>query len=144
MSKYCELKSKHEKEFNAFPMFFVFSNSQFDEGMRKMGLDPTATDKIYSIGGGGYMKKSDSAAFAELIDRLDREMREAMQDDEFLIDAFDYELSNHEYIVTWDTSDAIEALGFTVDEVTNDKRLLSALKVAVHRQNEWYKSTREA
>lgn len=30
---YLELKKKHQKEFNEFPMFFAFNQKQFDEGM---------------------------------------------------------------------------------------------------------------
>ena len=52
MSKYTELKAKHQKEVDAFPFGFAFNQSQFNEMMAKWGLTPNDTDKIYSIGGG--------------------------------------------------------------------------------------------
>ena len=51
MNKYAELMNKQEKEFNDFAnkhMFFAFNQKQFDEGMAKLGLKPTDTDKVYS------------------------------------------------------------------------------------------------
>ena len=83
------------------------------------------------------IRKSDKKALAELFNRQRKEMLEAMRDDEFLQWAFEYELGNHEYIITWDCSDAIHALGFTVDEVSNDKRLLRLYKAAKKNYVKW-------
>jgi len=38
MNSYLELKEKHQKEVNEFPMFFAFNDKQFKEGMKKFGL----------------------------------------------------------------------------------------------------------
>ena len=43
---YLELKWKHQKEFNEFPMFFAFNRKQFDEGMKTLGLKPNQTNKV--------------------------------------------------------------------------------------------------
>lgn len=51
MSKYTELKAKHQAEVDAFPFGFAFNNKQFNEMMEKWGLTPDDTDKIYSIEG---------------------------------------------------------------------------------------------
>ena len=69
MNKYTELKSKHQKEVDAFPFGFAFNQKQFDEMMTKWGLAPTDTDKIYKIGGGDYVRKSDADAMNEMIVR---------------------------------------------------------------------------
>ena len=53
MNQYRVLKEKHEKEINNFPLMFAFSKKQFAEGMQKLGLKETNTDKIISIGVGG-------------------------------------------------------------------------------------------
>jgi len=137
---YRVMKDKHQKEINEFPMFFAFSDKQFDEGMRELGLEPSETDKIYSLKGtGGFYRKSDAPALHEMFNKHDAEMKKAMaSDDNFLFDMFDYELGNHEYIVTYDVSDTLDALGLTIDEVKNDKRLLDALQKARKSQEEWY------
>lgn len=52
---YLELKTKHEKEMNAFPSGACFSKEQFADMMQKWGLTVNDTDKICSIGG-EYLK----------------------------------------------------------------------------------------
>jgi len=70
-----------------------------------------------------------------MIDRHDKEMKEAMaNDDEFVLNMFSYELANHEYCITYDVSDTLDALGLTIDEVRNDERLSNALQKACELQ----------
>jgi hypothetical protein len=78
---YLALKRKHQEEVNNFPMMFAFSNKQFAEGMAKLGLTENDTDKIYSIGGGGYIRKTDSEALSEMFDRHNKEMKNAIDSD---------------------------------------------------------------
>jgi hypothetical protein len=132
MNIYKQLKDQQQQEINNFPMFFAFSNKQFSEGMKKLGLEPTETDKIYKIGGtGGFYKKEDSKKLHDMFDRHDKEMKEAMSsNDEFLIYMFYYELNNHEYIITYEVEDTLNALGLTYEEIKNDNRLYRALKEA--------------
>ena len=63
----------------------------------------------------------------ETFDRHKREMKEAIAADPtgegFIFDMFLCELDNHEYGYTGDTTDALEALGFTAKEVVDDPRL---------------------
>jgi len=140
MNKYTQLKNKHQEEVDNFPMFFAFSNQQFEEGMKKLGLDPSETDKLYKLGGtGGFYRKTDAEALHGMFNRHDKEMKQAMEtDDQFIYDAFDYELGNHEYIVTYSVTDTLRALGLTMEEVNNNPRLLSALKKARKAQEDWY------
>ena len=138
MNKYEELKKKQEKEFNNFPFMWAFNKKQFAEGMEKLGLKETDTDKIYSIGGGGYIRKTDSDKLHEMLGRLDEEMRQAIAEDPtgdgFIFDMFNYELANHEYSYTGDISDTLDCLGLTEEEVTADKRLLHGLEKAIRKQ----------
>lgn len=141
MNKYKLMKENHQKEVNEFPMFFAFSQEQFAEGMKKLGLDPNEKDKICPIGSsGGFLLKSDVKKFKEMMDRHDKELKDTMSnDDQFIFDMFDYELGNHEYVVTYDPTDAIYALGLTETEVQNDERLYNALTKACEAQKEWYR-----
>lgn len=136
MNKYTELKSKHQKEVDAFPFGFAFNQKQFDEMMAKWGLEPTDTDKIYKIGGGGYIRKTDSDAMEEMFARHEEERKAAMQDDEYLYQMFNYELANHEYGYTQDLTDTLEALGLTIDEVNADPRMADTLKRAIAAQED--------
>ena len=66
MNVYKAMKDQHKEEINNFPMFFAFSNSQFEECMNKLGLNSTDTDQILSLGGGGYLLKKDRPTFREM------------------------------------------------------------------------------
>lgn len=140
MSKYTEMKERHQTEVNAFPMFFAFNNTQFEEGMRKLGLDPSDLGEIYRFGNtGGFYRKEDALDLQGMLDRHDKELASAMQsDEEFCVAAFNYELANHEYCVTLDVTDAIYALGLTLEEVESNPILLNGLKKAVKLQHGSY------
>lgn len=135
--KYTELKEKHQREVSEFPMFFAFSNSQFEAGMKKLGLEPNDTDKIYRFSDtGGFYKRSDTKTLWSMLDRHRAELETAMQDPEFAYDAFRYELANHEYIITGEVEDTLDVLGLTLEEVDNNSILKTALKKAI---DEYYK-----
>lgn len=142
MNAYKAMRDRHGKEVNDFPMFFAFSNEQFDEGMKKFGLEPDQKDQICSIPGGGFIKKSDRQALIDMFDRQRDEKKALIEADQtgegFIYDMFDYELANHEYGYTRDIEDALGALGLTVEEVNADQRLLHGLKKACREQEDWY------
>lgn len=131
---YLELKRKHEQERNEFPFMFAFDDKQFKEGMEKLGLTEADTDKIYSIGAGGYIRKEDSKVLSEMVERHKKEMQDAINADEnghgFIFDMFDYELANHEYCITWDIEPTLDALGLTNDEVMANEKMKHALELA--------------
>lgn len=137
MNMYRELTAKHEKEINAFPFMWAFNQKQFDEGMRRLGLEPTDTDKIYSIGAGGFIRKTDAEAMHELIERHTAERQAAIAADStgegFILDMFTYELDNHKYCITRDLEPTLDALGLTVEEVNASPALLHGLKLAERR-----------
>jgi len=137
---YYELKQKHQAEVNNFPMVFAFSKQQFAEAMEKLGLTEADTDKIYSIGGGGFIRKSDSDAFGEMFKRHAKEMQEAVDADStgdgFVFDMFNYELANHEYVLTYDVQPALDALDLTIEQVNTDPKLKHALEKACKAQFE--------
>lgn len=78
---YRELKNRQQKEMNAFPLGACFSKEQFAGMMQKWGLSVNDTDNIYSIGYGCYIRKCDHAAFHEMLDRHERERKEAIAAD---------------------------------------------------------------
>lgn len=134
MNLYKELEDRQCKEFNNFPLMFAFSNEQFDEGMKKFGLDSKDTNKILSIGGGGYIRETDALAFNEMNSRHKKEMNLSIENDktgeDFIYDMFYYELNNHEYCITYEVEDTLDALGLTVKEVNANKILLLTLNRA--------------
>lgn len=115
---YQALKARHSDELNKFEgIFFAFSNDQFKEGMEKIGLTVADTSKIFSLGAGGYILKNKSADFNAMFKRHAEEKRQRKQEEKFLLDALAYELRNHEYCITYDPSDALDALGLSKEDV---------------------------
>lgn len=138
MNPYVTLRNKHQKEMNAFPLGFAFSDKQFAEMMAKWNLSPDDTDKIYSIGGGGFVRKCDADAMHEMVERHTKEREEAIREnkDDYLYHMFDYELANHEYSYTGDLTDTLDALDLTLEDIIADKRMDEALKRACKHQME--------
>lgn len=144
MNRYAEMRHRHQEAVNALPLKFAFSNEQFGKAMAELGLKPTDTDKIYSLGiGGGFYKKTDAELVRETFENNSKELAEAIEADktgkEFIFEMFLYELRNHEYGYTGSTEDALEALGYTVEDLEKDKRLAVGLKKACRkiREAEW-------
>lgn len=137
MNPYTTLKNKHQKEIDAFPFGWAFSENQFNDMMiNKFGLSPEDTDKIYDIGGGGYIRKCDSEAMHEMIERHTQEREAAIREnkDDYLYHMFDYELGNHEYNYTYELDDTLDALDLTMEDIKADKRMYDALIRAMRHQ----------
>ena len=144
MNAYQEMKDRQQKEFDAFPMGAAFSQQQFQNMMEKWGLTLNDTDKICSIGGGCYIRKTDIAAFTTLINKTAAKLKNAitadLTGDGFIFDMFVYELANHEYCITYDLEDTLDALGLTAEQINADKRLTHGLNKAIKHYLKNYKN----
>lgn len=134
MNRYANLKQRQQEEFNAFPMQYAFSKQQFTEGMAALGLTPADTDKICRAPGGGFYRREDGPRLKEMMDRFDRELQEAIASDRtgagFIYEMFLYELESHEYGYTRDPEEALDALGYTWEQVQEDAKLLNGFAKA--------------
>ena len=134
METYVEMRDRQQKEFNAFPLGAAFNDRQFEEMMKKWGLKATDTDKIYHIGYGSYIRKSDHKAFHEMIDRHQKEFWDAIKADktgeDFIYGMFYCELCNHEYCITYDFEDTLNALQITEKDLNDYPVMLKMLKLA--------------
>lgn len=134
METYEVMKQRHQKEVNDFPLGAAFSDKQFEEMMKNWGLTVNDCDKIYRIGSGMFVRKSDHKAMHEMFDRHEKELQDAIKADktgnEFIYGMFYSELCNHEYCVTGDLSETLDVLGLTVDEVNDNPAMLNALHKA--------------
>jgi hypothetical protein len=130
METYQQQKKRHQDEFNAFDgIFFAFNNKQMNEGIEKHGVNEN--NKIISIGAGGFVLKSRIQDFKDMMDRQDAERAQLRKDEKELIAAIVYELQNHEYCITGNPDDALDALGLTRDAVSPE-----ILKKAIRKHNE--------
>ena len=135
-NKYDELREIHQKRVNEFPLMFAFNQEQFDNGMKNWGLDPSDTDKIYSIGGGGYIRKTDLDAYNKLWEDIRKEHNELIEKDKngdgYIKDMFISELENHEYSYTRDISSTLDALELTYEDIRNNPTLKKGLDLAIN------------
>lgn len=134
---YWAMKQRHQREYSEFTpgkVFFAFSNSQFEEGMKSIGLQPTETNKIYRSVAGSFIRREYSIEQRELFERFDAEQAAAIAADPtgegFIYSMFYDELTNHEYCYSLDSSDALDALGITIDDINADERMKKAFKRA--------------
>lgn len=98
-------------------VFWAFSNSQFEEGKAKIGLQQG--EKLVDIGAGGFMPLKNKDMYINSMKRIYEEFKNAMQDPEARIAHIKYELDNHEAYYTRNVESTLEALGdeFTRKEV---------------------------
>lgn len=135
MNKYQELKEKHQKAINKFPIKYAFSDEQFKKGMEELGLKANDYDKVTSIGiGGGFIRKEDVDPFLKLMKKNKKELQDAISEDKtgegFIKDMFIYELNNHEYCITHDLEDTFEAIGITFNDINKNENLKHGLELA--------------
>ena len=128
MNKYTELKSKHEKLVNDFPLGFAFSKKQFEE--MKVKLNVTSDSELFSLSNGGFIHKTDSDKYHSLMLQLHDETEKAMRDYDYVYHGFLYELGNHEYCITYDPESTLDCFNLTIEQVENDERLKSIFKKA--------------
>ena len=119
---YQELKERHQKEMNSFPMKFAFSPQQLDEAMRELG-----TSEVMKVGAGGLIRKTDKENLLNLFKRHDEELNEAMKNEAFAEKALRYELANHEYNITGDPTEALNVLGLSLEDVKQSPALAKVI-----------------
>ena len=98
---YKEYRLDREQKLNALPIFWAFSNKQFEAEMAKRGLTTSPEDckKLYKIPNGGFYLKTDAK---KILDYLNSDnLSELMKDKTFALEAFEYEMDNHEYALNY-------------------------------------------
>lgn len=153
--KYATYRKYVDRKVNSLPIVYAITfsrdkdeqNRVFREAMAKLGL---WDDQINLVKGNRYTgaiwKKKDQP----LIDYVWHERKALCKylmdtDDEFFLDAMKYELRNHEYMISGDSTDTLRSLYTSWDEIKADER-----KRRLHRQAKyevmkaWYKSEYEA
>lgn len=69
-----------------------------------------------------------------MLNRFVKEREEAIAADKteegFIYHMFLYELANHEYCITFDLEETLDALDLTMEQINADKRLLRGLQKA--------------
>ena len=104
--KYADFRENRQHSYDEWAnkyAFYAFSDEQFEEGMKKLGLTMETEDlhKIYRGPGGLFYLKEGSDALKAWL-KSDNIEDLIKQDDEFALDAFRYEMNNHEYFYNYE------------------------------------------
>ena len=138
---YQEIKIRHQREVNEFPIHFAFGDEQIKKKFAELGLDPEKdTDKITVIPGtGGFVLKKDEAARRAMSERHYQELQDAISADKsgagFIYQMFRYELANYEFGYTGEADDALAALGYTEEQIDANPALKAGFEKA--KQDIW-------
>ena len=115
--------------------------------MEELGLTENDLDKVVGIGAGGFIRKTDVNDYKEMGERQYKEFREAIEKDKvgdgFIKEMFLYELANHEYIITREIDDTLDALGLTDNDIRNNNNLRTGLLLAEKEYLEQYEKQEE-
>ena len=77
------------------------------------------------------MAKETAKELNEICKKNHEEEQKAFENDEFLQSAFEYELANHEYIITFDLEETLNALNITSEEYYKNERYQNIMKKAI-------------
>lgn len=142
MSKYLQIKNDNQKRFDDFAndniiWIIAMTEKKFNDELTSRGLKP---DDVVSVGHGAFIKKDNYNNYIEYMHMLLKNdaFEQVKNDDVEVKKAFIYELANHEYCITYELDDTLDALGTTEEEIKKDPRLKKILKEAI---NEYLKNS---
>lgn len=134
METYKEMRDRQKEEVENFPFIFAFCKEQLDDEMDAIGI-LGRYDLILYLGGGCYIEKEDREEYILMNQRHRREFYENIEQDttgmDFCCGMFEQELNNHEYVLTWDEDETIDALGLKPEDFRKYPQLKAGLDQAV-------------
>ena len=115
--EYLDLKNRHQKEFEDFPIAYAFNDKQLQEALGKLGA--TKEECVSVFGHGDIIKRENVDALFALLDNQREELLQRMRDDEdFAEAAFLYEMDNHEYAINWSgDEDVLDCFGIKFEQI---------------------------
>lgn len=136
MNRYREMRDRHWEVRGALPVSRAYCKSQFNEMMRKWGLDPEADkDKIQYLGDGCYLQTKDMGLYQAAMDELNTELQDAIAADEtgegFICEIFLDELANSYYEWMGDLANVLNLFGLSIEDIVEDQRFIKGFCTAV-------------
>lgn len=104
--EYLDMKKRHEKEMDDFPIAYAFNDEQLAKALEKLGA--TKEECVTVFGHGDIVRREDAKALVNMLKRHTDEIRDALKNDvEFAEAAFLYEMDNHEYAINWSADEDV-------------------------------------
>ena len=122
--KYQEIKKQKENMMNQLitdcRVFFAFSDSQYEEGKKKIAFRQTdPEEKLVRIFGGGLMPSQNVKKFQQGIEDMNKWERSEIKKHKQADEQIKYELYNHECFYTGDPSTVFSLLPYTQERILN-------------------------
>jgi len=131
---YTEHRKQLQKDISDFPLFFAFSQEQFNDGLKKLGV---SEDEVLSTSVGACIRKKDEQAYIDMFKNSSKRLQALVDADRygsnFVKGMFLYEMVNHEYGYTYELEDTLNALGFSYDDIENNPALKNGLNLAIEK-----------
>ena len=119
-NEYLELKKRHEKELEDFPIAYAFNDKQLEEALVK--LNATKEECVTVFGHGDIVKRENAKPLIKMMERQVEELQQRLRDDpDFAEAAFLYEMDNHEYAINW----------------SGDEDVLACFNLSFEKINKW-------
>lgn len=133
--EYLELRKRHQKEFEDFPIAYAFSDKQLEEALEKLGA--TKEECVTVFGHGDIVKRDNAKDLVKMLELQQEELHQRMKDDPIFAEAaFLYEMDNHEYAINWTgDEDVLDCFGITFEHI-NRWGLQYAWGMAKHKHME--------
>jgi len=132
VNQYEELIKNKEQEQNKYP--FIFSDlDEMEKELAKRNINKEDI-KYYFSENHFYIIQRHVDKFNEIAEKYEKEIEKRIEQDltgeGFIKDMFKTQLKNYEYGYTLEVDDAIERLGFTLEEIDGNARLKNGLELA--------------
>lgn len=115
--EYMDVRSRHQKEFDEFPIVYAFNDEQLKEALEKLGAKKEECVSVF--GHGDIVRREDADKLIQLLDRQREELLQRMRDDPIFAEAaFLYEMDNHEYAINYSgDEDVLDCFGITFEHI---------------------------
>lgn len=142
MKNYATLKSEFQKTTDQLiekhKIFFAFSTSQLEEGMKKIGAKEKS--ELTNLGMGMIALKTEADAFIEAMDQADKQYKKDLKEaKEAKESAIYYELCNHECFYSGNIDPVVELFEdiYTIEEIKQVyKKYYSGEKKFINKEND--------
>ncbi len=135
METYQELRTRQQKEVDALPLGFAFSEKQFEEMKAKLGVKENS--ELYRLGNtGGFYRKIDADLIIGTFKRHQEEQQNAIFTANGINTAYVqsmiyYEMCNHEFAINHDgREEVLEACNLTEELLDKHSELKNAWNAA--------------
>ena len=113
-----------EEVIDKFDITFSYDLKELNKILEKLGIN---SKEIVSVGMNGFIRKSDVPAFNKMFDNFKDEYIKTIEHEKYAYELFNYEMMNHEYIIT-----------FKDEEILSDCDVDKHLFIADERLKEIY------